>query len=92
MHVVCGWIGNSPRVAAKHYLQVTEDHYGKAVQNPVQTAHDGGRQEPSGETARSSGETLVTSIWCEGDQLLLEVSTKERSSPVLTNAAITVRS
>ena len=61
MHVVCGWIGNSPRVAAKHYLQVTEDHYGKAVQNPVQTAHDGGRQEPSGETARSSGETLVTS-------------------------------
>ena len=35
-HVYCAWIGNSPRVAARHYLQVTEDHYAKAVQNPVQ--------------------------------------------------------
>lgn len=40
VQVVCQWIGNSPQVAAKHYLQVTEDHYAKAaqktVQNPVQ--------------------------------------------------------
>jgi len=35
-HVVCAWIGNSRAVAAKHYLQVTEDHFTKAVQNPVQ--------------------------------------------------------
>ena len=25
-HVVCAWIGNSQKVAAKHYLQVTGDH------------------------------------------------------------------
>ncbi len=35
-HVVCAWIGNSVAVATKHYLQVTDDHFAKAVQNPVQ--------------------------------------------------------
>jgi hypothetical protein len=44
-HVVCAWIGNSQVVAAKHYLQVTDDHFAagaadsapkKAVRNPVQ--------------------------------------------------------
>ena len=39
VQVVCAWIGNSPQVAAKHYLQVTDEHYEKAVQNPVQQAH-----------------------------------------------------
>ncbi|GEM_PF-137093 len=45
MHVVCAWIGNSERVAAKHYLQVTEAHFQSgaksgavAVQIPVQQA------------------------------------------------------
>ena len=39
MHVVCAWIGNSEPIAAKHYLQVTDDHFAlatEAVQNPVQ--------------------------------------------------------
>ena len=36
-HVVCAWIGNSRAVAAKHYLQVTDAHFAKAVQNPVQS-------------------------------------------------------
>ena len=35
-HVVCAWIGNSQLIALKHYLQVTDDHFAKAVQNPVQ--------------------------------------------------------
>lgn len=30
IHVVCQWIGNSPRIAARHYLQVTEDHLRRA--------------------------------------------------------------
>ncbi len=40
---VCEWLGNSERVAQEHYLQVTDDHWlraveplPKAVQNPVQ--------------------------------------------------------
>ena len=39
-HVVCDWLGNSEQVAAKHYLQVTDDHFSKAVQNPVQHLHE----------------------------------------------------
>ncbi len=35
-HVVCAWMGNSESVAKKHYLQVTDDHYRKSLQNPVQ--------------------------------------------------------
>ena len=31
MHVVCAWIGNSQAVAAKHYLQTTDDHYARAL-------------------------------------------------------------
>ena len=32
MHVVCEWIGNSKAVAAKHYLQVTHEHFAKAAE------------------------------------------------------------
>lgn len=55
IHVVCEWIGNSQAVAAKHYLQVTADHYAQAaevVQNPVpsypvaSTQHDVTTVEP----------------------------------------------
>ena len=35
-HVVCSWLGNSPAVAAAHYLQVTEDDFEKAAQIPAQ--------------------------------------------------------
>ena len=40
IHVVCSWIGNSKAVAAKHYLQTTDEHFRKAAQNPTQSAHD----------------------------------------------------
>ena len=30
-HVVCAWIGNSPQVARAHYLQVTDDHFERAL-------------------------------------------------------------
>ena len=40
-HVTSAWIGNSQVVAAKHYLQVTDEHFeraSEALQNPVQNA------------------------------------------------------
>ena len=37
------------------------------------------------------GETIVTSVWAEGPQLVLAAKTKERGTPVLSNAAITLR-
>lgn len=36
LQVACAWIGNSKLVAAQHYLQVTENHFQKAAQNPAQ--------------------------------------------------------
>ena len=31
LHVVCSWLGNSPKVAMKHYLQTTDDHFAQAI-------------------------------------------------------------
>ena len=39
-------MGNSVMVAQKHYLQTTEAHYEKAVQNPVQQASELLRNAP----------------------------------------------
>ncbi len=54
LHVVCAWIGNSSAIAAKHYLQVTDEHFEaaikgegageKAAQNPTQQPHADGRK------------------------------------------------
>ena len=35
-HVVCAWFGKSSAIAEKNYLQVTEEHFFKALHNPVQ--------------------------------------------------------
>ena len=37
------------------------------------------------------GETLVTSVWNEGGKLVLAARTRERGTPVLANAAVTLR-
>jgi integrase len=31
IHVVCGWIGNTERIARRHYLQTTEEDFDKAI-------------------------------------------------------------
>ena len=61
IHVVCEWIGNSQAVAAKHYLQMTDDHLRRRqvsqqgqLQNPVQSAAETARNAPSAETADCS--------------------------------------
>jgi acyl dehydratase len=37
------------------------------------------------------GETIVTSLWNEGGKILVSAKTKERDTPVITNAALTLR-
>lgn len=34
-HVVCAWLGNSPQIANRHYLQVTDEHFMRAMQEPA---------------------------------------------------------
>jgi integrase len=52
IHVACAWIGNSPRVAGNHYLQVTDTDFEvalkpteKATQKTTQSAADRGKLE-----------------------------------------------
>jgi integrase len=52
-HVVCRWIGDSPQMARKHYLQVTEEHFQKAIQNPKQNP-----KQQAHETARNAEQTI----------------------------------
>jgi hypothetical protein len=35
LHVATAWIGNSQLVAARHDLQVTDDHFGEATRSQV---------------------------------------------------------
>lgn len=44
IQVVCDWIGNTEAIASKHYLQVTEDHFARAVE---QGAPKGGAKRGS---------------------------------------------
>ena len=37
------------------------------------------------------GETIVTSMWREGDRILINAASKERGTPVISNAAIELR-
>lgn len=46
IHVVCGWIGNTERIARRHYLQTTEADFDKAI----------GLQRAAKSAALSSGE------------------------------------
>ena len=45
-YVVCKWMGNTPSVAHKHYLTVTEDHFQQATENWGQTGDKLGTQPP----------------------------------------------
>ena len=38
LHVVTAWLGNTPQVASKHYLQVTDEHFAQATAGVLQKA------------------------------------------------------
>ena len=74
IHVVCAWIGNSPAIAAKHYLQVTDEHFNKAAQNPTQTVHDNSEQGTTAEQA-DAGTLPVLQSETTGDNRSLHTGT-----------------
>ena len=39
LHVVCKWLGNSEKIAAKHYLKVTDEHFAAATGARVVMEH-----------------------------------------------------
>jgi integrase len=70
VHVVCAWIGNSPAVAAKHYLQVTNEHFERAAHESAhESAHKAaqqgsavGRTGSHAENAESGDDSSCTGI------------------------------
>ena len=77
LHVVCAWLGNSRPVAIKHYLQVTDEHFRKAVQNPVQQSAASARnglqpaQGDSGEAAICGSLRGVADTCMEADTIMV---------------------
>jgi hypothetical protein len=55
IHVVCAWIGNTERIAAKHYLQVTEDYFARASGKSGAKGGAQKAQNPAQQVAASSG-------------------------------------
>ena len=65
IHVVCKWIGNSEPVASAHYLQLTDEHFERAVkggagaaQNAAQKLHEStgnDQQSDLGEDPETAG-------------------------------------
>ena len=75
IHVVTAWLGNTPRIALKHYLQVTDDDFeraaqggaesgAEAAQNAAQHAHAGTRTD-SQETTQSPDESRAYATACD---------------------------
>ena len=70
--------------------------YGIVCKAVVDGALGGDVSKVAGYRARFSGvvfpgETIVTSMWEDGERIVVSARTKERESPVISNAAITVR-
>jgi len=70
--------------------------YGIVCKAVVDTLLDGDVDKVARYQARFGGvffpgETMVTSMWKEGDQIIVASQSKERGSPVITNCAVTVR-
>ena len=70
-HVVCKWLGNTPGVASKHYLQTTEEHF-KTAQSVDQSGADLAAGEPK---TVQSGADLAAAC-----QSTLELETKKAST------------
>ena len=70
LHVVTAWLGNTPRIALKHYLQVTDEDFRRAsqggaqsgarlAQNAAQHPHAGNRNEQQETKQAPAGQGLV---------------------------------
>lgn len=46
-HIVCHWLGNTKSVAQDHYLQVTDEHFARAVREGAEGLTQKATQQPS---------------------------------------------
>ena len=63
IQVVTAWIGNSPAIANKHYLCVTEDHFHRATSKPERVAQGVETKRATGaDRAREQPQPMVREI------------------------------
>jgi integrase len=90
MHVVCAWIGNSPAIAAKHYLQVTDADFERAAKSgaapapgalhiPVQQPAATSREETQGGRKAGQDCELVREVASGGGPLPEALGVSARS-------------
>jgi len=89
IHVVTAWMGNTPRIAMKHYLQVTDADFDRAVQRAgesgaqsgarvAQNAAQPGRAANGGESQDEGATPLECAVFAASRETQL-VATKELS-------------
>ncbi len=80
LHVVCAWIGNSAAIAAKHYLQVTDDHFLAAIEggaeSGAQAAQNEAQQPDAGDGSESQTDDQASSEVEEEQELVLAGTTR----------------
>jgi len=73
LHVVTAWLGNSPAVATRHYLQVTDEHFQRAAQGGAGGgAHDSRNHLKPPETktrvsSKTSGKPATVGFSSQGE-------------------------
>src|SRR5262245_10128576 len=74
-HVVCAWLGNSPRVANAHYLQVTQEHFDLA-------------KTRSGNRKQNRKHSVAVSAGIEGNEADVESRSSHVFPSVMRNRAV----
>ena len=71
--MVCAWLGNSQRVAAKHYLQVTDADYERAAEGGAKSGAQAA-QNAAQQVAGDSGTCWQETTQAPGNQGLVPQS------------------
>jgi len=90
LHVVCAWMGNTTAVAVKHYLQVTDADFERAIsdgvkaaQIPAQQVHATSRTEPQSSEGENENTPVVPGFAAECDPVRICLVTPTGLEPVL---------
>jgi integrase len=83
VHVVCAWMGNSQPVAAKHYLQVTDEHFQRGAKSGAHEAQNQAQQAGEEKCLEENEKSKVAEA---GGKTPVEISTSHDDAPSCTLA------
>jgi integrase len=88
IHVVCQWIGNTQAVAAKHYLQVTDEHFEMAYRTawqPSATVGNAGQPKLATAIIAEENPAFHTCTHVQAPRVGLEPTTQRLTAACSTN-------